>query len=87
MNFTEDETTECLLLNDQQREADGHMQACKYTIGIGREGWVPLEQYEEMKEREMRLKVAMLAAIESEEDRQKLREHWIFGDFGEKEYG
>jgi hypothetical protein len=86
ITFTEDEQTDCLYLNDQHIEADGHMQACKDVIGIGPEGWVPVEQYEEMKECEMRLKAAMLAAIESEEAQEYLREHWILGNFDEKEY-
>jgi hypothetical protein len=84
--FSEDEVTECLRLHTAHIEADEQLQACRDVIGIGTEGWVPVEQYDEIKQRESKLKADALEAAESEEERQKLIEHWIFDDFDEEEY-
>ncbi|KAF2258835.1 kinase-like protein [Lojkania enalia] len=86
ISFPEDEVSECVRLNAAQVEADEQLQACRDVIGIGPEGWVPLEQYEEIKQREIKLKADALEAAESGEERARLSEHWIFGDFDEEEY-
>ncbi|KAI4948102.1 hypothetical protein J4E91_006095 [Alternaria rosae] len=49
ISFTEDEFAECKRLHRAQIEADEQLQACRDVVGIGPEGWVPLEQYEETK--------------------------------------
>jgi hypothetical protein len=85
-SFSEDEVTECKRLHAAQIEADEQLQACRDVVGIGPEGWVPLEQYKETKQRELKLKADALEAAESEEERARLAEHWIFDDFDEKEY-
>jgi hypothetical protein len=77
---------ECLRLNTEQVEADDQLQACRDAIGIGSEGWVPLEQYDEIKGRERKLKSYAREADESEEDRLMLNEHWMFDDCDEEEY-
>ncbi|KAF2126260.1 hypothetical protein P153DRAFT_347351 [Dothidotthia symphoricarpi CBS 119687] len=84
--FSEEEVSECLRMNAAQVEADEQLQACRDAIGIGPEGWVPLEQYDEIKERESKLKADALDAAESDEDRLMLCEHWMFDDFDEEEY-
>lgn len=84
--FSEDEVNECLRLHAAQVEADEQLQACRDVIGIGSEGWVPMAQYDETKQRESKLKADALNAAESEEERQKLCEHWMFDDFDEEEY-
>lgn len=84
--FPEDEVSECLRLNAAQIEADEQLQICRDFIGIGPEGWVPCEQYDEIKQRAMRFKAAVLGAAGSEEERLMLHEHWIFDDFDEEEY-
>ncbi|KAH4004327.1 hypothetical protein HBI25_044230 [Parastagonospora nodorum] len=84
--FSEEEVSECLRLNAAQIEADEQLQACRDVVGIGPEGWVPVEQYDEIKQKENQLKADALEAAESEQERQELREHWIFGDFDEEEY-
>ncbi|KAF2437996.1 hypothetical protein P171DRAFT_467594 [Karstenula rhodostoma CBS 690.94] len=86
ISFTEDEVTECKRLNAAQIEADEQLQACRDVIGIGPEGWVPLEYYEETKQRALKLKADALEAAESEEERVRLGEHWIFDDFDEEVY-
>jgi hypothetical protein len=47
---------------------------------------VPSDQYEEAKQRESKLKVDALDAAESDEERARLCEHWVFDDFNEEEY-
>lgn len=84
--FSDSEVSECLRVNAAQAEADEQLQACRDAIGIGPEGWVPSEQYDEIKKRESKLKADALEAAESEEERLRLREHWIFDNFDEKEY-
>ena len=86
ISFSEDEVKECLRMNAAQVEADEQLQACRDAIGIGPEGWVPLDQYDEVKQRESKLKADALEAAESEQERLMLCEHWIFDDFDEDEY-
>lgn len=86
IEFSEDEVSECLRLHTAQVEADEQLQACRDVIGIGPEGWVPLEQFDEIKQREAQLKADALVAADSEEDRRRLCEHWMFDDFDEGEY-
>lgn len=77
---------ECKRLNAAQIEADEKLQTCREVVGIGLEGWVPLELYGETKQREMKLKAAAIDAAESGEEQAGLLEHWIFDDFDEEEY-
>ncbi|OAL43944.1 hypothetical protein IQ07DRAFT_616089 [Pyrenochaeta sp. DS3sAY3a] len=86
ITFSEAEVEDCLRLNAAQLEADKLLQTCRDAIGIGTEGWVPLDQYDEVKQREAKLKAEALEAAESEHERLMLHEHWIFDDFDEKEY-
>ncbi|KAF1967449.1 hypothetical protein BU23DRAFT_602870 [Bimuria novae-zelandiae CBS 107.79] len=68
ISFSEDEVTECKRLHAVQIEADEQLQTCRDVIGIGPEGWVPLEQYKETKQREVKLKANVLEAAESKEE-------------------
>ncbi|KAL7773215.1 hypothetical protein CFE70_003179 [Pyrenophora teres f. teres 0-1] len=67
-------------------EADEQLKAARDAIGVGSEGWVPPDQYDEIKERDRILKNNALAAAESEEERSMMDEHWFFDDFDEEEY-
>lgn len=86
ISFSDDELTECLRLERAQSEADEQFQACQEAIGVGREGWVPLENYDEAKRSEKKLKADALDAAETEEEQKRLQENWIFDDFCEEEY-
>lgn len=86
ITFSEDAISECLRIHAAQIEADNQLQACRDVIGIGPEGWVPSEQYDETKQRESKLKADALESAESEEERLKFCEHWMFDDFDEEEY-
>ena len=84
--FSEEEISTCLRLSSAQVEADKQMGSCRDAIGVGPEGWVPSDLYEEAKQREKILKADSLEGAESDEEREKICEHWIFDDFDEEEY-
>lgn len=86
IDFPEDVMNECLRLHSAQVEADDQFEACKDAIGVGSEGWVPWDQFEEARRSESKLKADALDAAGSDEERAKLREHWVFDDFDEDEY-
>lgn len=84
--FADDESTECLRLARAQSEANEQLQACQDVIGVGHEGWVPIAQYDEAKACEGKLKADALDAAETEEERRRIQENWIFDDFCEEDY-
>ncbi|KAK2879399.1 hypothetical protein FQN49_000917 [Arthroderma sp. PD_2] len=86
INFTDDESIECLRLERAQAEADEQLQACQEAIGVGNEGWVPIAQYDEAKRCGRKLKADALDAAETDEERAFVQEHWIFDDFCEEDY-
>lgn len=83
--FSRDESSECLRLARQQSDADKQFQACQEAIGVANEGWVPVEYYE-AKGRERKLQADALDAAETEEERVRINENWIFDDFCEEDY-
>jgi hypothetical protein len=86
ISYSEEESTEYVRLDQAQEEADKQLQICEDFVGVGSEGWVPVEHYDEAKQREMKLKADALEAAESEEKRTRLEENWIFDDFEEANY-
>lgn len=86
ITFPEDVMDECMRLHSAQVEADDQFEACKDAIGVSSEGWVPWDQFEEVKRRETKLKADALDAAVSDEERVKICEHWLFDDFNEDEY-
>ncbi|KAJ5142757.1 uncharacterized protein N7515_001544 [Penicillium bovifimosum] len=86
ISFSDDESTECLRLVRAQSEADEQFKACLDGIGVGGEGWVPIEHYDEARRRERKLKAAALDAAETEEERARVQEDWIFDGFCEEDY-
>lgn len=86
ISFTDDESMECLQLERAQSEADEQYQACQEAIGVGHEGWVPVAHYDEAKACERKLRADALDAAETEEERIRIRENWIFDDFSEEDY-
>lgn len=84
--FTEEEVNDCLRLNSEQVEADGQLEACRDVIGVCPEGCVPSDLYDDAKQFERKLKVDAINAAESDEERARLCEHWVFDDFSEEEY-
>ncbi|KAF7586221.1 Phosphotransferase enzyme, partial [Aspergillus hancockii] len=84
--YSNDEASQVLDLNAEQIEADEQLEVCRNYVGVGSEGWLPSDRYNEAKQREMRLKAIALEAADSDEERAKTSENWIFNDFDETEY-
>ncbi|KAJ5562716.1 hypothetical protein N7535_002839 [Penicillium sp. DV-2018c] len=84
--FSDEESSECLRLEREQSEADEQLQDCHEAIGVGTEGWVPVAYYEEAKRRERKFKAVALDAAETDEERARVQEDWIFDDFCEEDY-
>jgi hypothetical protein len=86
ITFAEDEIDESMRLHVEQVEADDQLQACRDAIGAVSEGWVPVEQYDEIKECARKLRAAAFKACEIEEERALLSEHYVLDDFDESKY-
>lgn len=86
IQFSEDEIKQSLHIHSEQIDSDQKLQACKDAIGMGSEGWVPIEEYEDALQRTRLVKAGILEAAEEEEDRRMIEKHWMFDDFDEGEY-
>jgi hypothetical protein len=84
--YSSDEASDVFNLSAEQIEADEQLEVCRNYVGVGSEGWLPSDQYNEAKQREMRLKAIALEAAETDEERAKTSEHWMFNDFDETKY-
>jgi len=84
--FDPKDARETMKLDAEQREADEFLEAFQDMIGLGPEGWVPVERYEEAMTLSKKLKEAGLAAAESEEERAQISAHWLLDDIDEEEY-
>jgi len=73
-----------LRLQAAQVEADEQLQACRDIMGMGTEGWVPLEEYDGIKGRERQSRADTIEAAETEEERRALDAHWMFDDVDEE---
>lgn len=86
ISFSDEEILECLRLNEAQIEADEQLQECQDIIGVCGEGWTPIASYDKAKAREKKLKMETFQAAETDEERRRLEENWIFDDFSESDY-
>ena len=86
ISFTQEEANECLRVDAEQQEADEQLESLRDIIGVGEEGWVSNEAYEEVRQRNNRMKAEIIHAAESEEDKKLILENWPFDDFDEANY-
>nr|POE76201.1 altered inheritance of mitochondria protein 9, mitochondrial [Quercus suber] len=86
IEFSEAEQQECSKHATAMQEADVQFRTCLDLVGVGPEGWVPSELSEGARIRAQQLLEDTLEDAESDEERQKIQEHWIFSDFDEDEY-
>lgn len=86
VEFSKKEVLESLSLTGATEAVDSQFQACLEIIGVGSEGWVPAEQYDNARQRERQLREDTLNEAESDEERIQIRDHWIFDDFDETVY-
>ncbi|EME44740.1 hypothetical protein DOTSEDRAFT_129306 [Dothistroma septosporum NZE10] len=87
ITFTQEEEMECLRLDDAEQQGVEQLEEFKRTIGLGPEGWVSNENYDGAKEAIARMKQLSLEQAESEEEITAIRDHWVFDDMDEEEYG
>ena len=86
IEFTKDVETECSRLAASMEGADSQYQTCLDLVGVGPEGWVPLEQYDDAKRRADELRTDTIDGADSEAERKDCIDHWIFDDFDQDEY-
>ncbi|TVY91146.1 Altered inheritance of mitochondria protein, mitochondrial [Lachnellula willkommii] len=83
VQYSAEETKECLERYGKQNEADEQVQKMRDFIGVNIDGWLPNDGFEEAKEKAEYMKNAMLGEAETEEERKVLLEHWPFQDHEE----
>lgn len=86
IEFSDKEAVESLNLARAMDAAESQFHDCLELVGVGNEGWVPVEQYADARRRERQLKEDTLMEAESEEERKQICDHWIFDDFDETVY-
>lgn len=83
VEYPDADITDCLDIDAKQKNADAQMQRLRDFIGVNIDGWVPMECYEEAREKERYIKQQMLDAAETEDERREVSEHWPFQDHEE----
>jgi hypothetical protein len=84
--FDAEDVRETMKLEEVQKGADDTLEACQNMIGLGLEGWVPTEHYEEAMTRRKQLKEDTLAAARSAEERAEIAAPWLLDDMDEEKY-
>ncbi|KAI1942866.1 hypothetical protein LOZ12_006174 [Ophidiomyces ophidiicola] len=84
LNYEQAEIDKYLKLHEEQEESDRHMKEIQMGFGMAENGWVPLDMYEDAKERCKTLKSVLLAAVEPGE-RAMVEKHWPFDNRDEDE--
>ncbi|GJJ07135.1 hypothetical protein Clacol_001335 [Clathrus columnatus] len=84
--FDAEDIRQTMKLDEEPRGADEILEKCQNFIGVGPQGWVPVERYEEAMRRSKQLKEDTLAAAESEKERAEIAAHWPLDDMNKEEY-
>jgi hypothetical protein len=80
INYTEEEITQCLAIDEKQQEADAQMQTLRDCFTTNIDGWVSSELYEQAKARAEDVRQQMIDAADTDEERQEIKENWPFQD-------
>ena len=83
--FNAEDVRETTKLNEVQRRADEALEAWQNMLGLGPEGWVPTQHYEEAVALSKQMKEA-LAEARSAEERAEIMGHWPWDDMDEGKY-
>ena len=87
IRLTDAEVAECFRLNKKYATAGKQLEYIEHEIlGLGPEGWVLADRYEDVVVARDELKERLLALTESEEEQAQTIEHSAFGDCDESEY-
>lgn len=84
--FDPEDVHETRKLDEVQRKADMTLETCQNFLGIGPEGWVPIEDYERVVALSKQMKADALAMATSPEERAEIIGHWIWDDMDEEKY-
>lgn len=84
--FDAEDVRETMELNEAQRKVDRAFEVWKNMLGLGSEGWVPNQDYEEAVALCKQMKEKALTEAMSEEDRAEIMAHWFWDDMDEGKY-
>ena len=84
--FDAEDVRETMKLNEKQRKADNAFEVWQNMLGLGPEGWVPSQHYEEAVALCKHTKEEALTGAASEEDRAEIMAHWPWDDMDEGKY-
>lgn len=85
ISYSEEEVAECLRLYGKVTEIDGQQEKMRECLGVGHDGWVPSERYEESRALNAKTKALALEFAESDFKKQMLDRYWPFDDQDEDE--
>lgn len=86
LQYSDAEMAECRHLHAADEESDQQLEDTRNYVGVGPEGWVPNEFYDEAKQAAEKLFEQILEASEPGAEREAVRANWVFRDFDESEY-
>ena len=82
ISFSEAEAAKWLRISAAQDNVDEKLDILRDRLGIGMDGWVPLEIYDHAVAENQRLKDELLADA-TEEERRIVLQYWPFDDHAE----
>lgn len=86
IEFDAQDLRETTALNEELSPADRGFEILQSMCGVGEEGWVLAEDYENAVEFLKERKEEALAGAESEEERGEIMAHWPWDDMDEMKY-
>ena len=86
VEFDAEDIRETRKLNEVQATADRFFEIWQNMVGLGEEGWVPTEDYEDAVAFFEKMKEEALAGAKSAEERAEIMGHWPWDDMDEEKY-
>ncbi|KAG6888158.1 hypothetical protein C0995_010274 [Termitomyces sp. Mi166 len=86
IEFDAEDVRETRKLNEVQEKADMLFATCQNMIGLGEDGWVSTEDYEDAVALLKKSKEKGLADAQSAEERAEIMGHWPWDDMDEGKY-
>ena len=84
--FDADEVQETIELNELQTRMDGIMKKLRDALGMGVEGWVPIQNYEGVMACSKEMKTNALDGVDTAKEREETMNNWPFDDMDEEKY-
>lgn len=78
VQYSEEDTTQCLTIDEKQQEADTQMQTLRDCFTINIDGWVPTDLYNLAKARADEVLKQMIEAADTNEEKEEVKENWPF---------